>query len=246
MGLLTSIAMHGLDNVQHLMSMAGIALRQKPCQSVHWLGDVRFALDLSIVVVRGLLGKQPHDCLHPLGICAVPEHMVSNSKLAQAYLEQRTRLLRFLVARGAGDSAEDLLQEVWLRLSGAADSAAAANPGYMMRVADRLMIDRYRSRRQEGAREQAWSETQPGLADGTDPEPDAERRIIARQHLERLERVLADIGDRPAAIFRRHRIDGIPQREIAEELGVSLSTVESDLRRAYRAVTAFRSGLDEV
>ena len=172
--------------------------------------------------------------------------MASNPKLEQAYLAHRPRLLRFLAARGAGDAAEDLLQELWLRLARAADSEAAANLAYMMRAADRLMIDRYRARRQEALREQAWSEAQPGLAEDIDPSPDAERSIAARQHVTRVEQALAALGERPARIFRRHRIDGLAQRDIAAELGISISTVESDLRRAYRAVADLRRTLDEV
>jgi RNA polymerase sigma-70 factor (ECF subfamily) len=171
--------------------------------------------------------------------------MSSNPTLEQAYLAHRPRLLRFLAARGAGDSAEDLLQELWLRLAGAADSEAAAGLGYMMRVADRLMIDRYRSRRQEALREQAWSDIQPGLVEDIAPAPDAERSMAARQSFEQVERALAALGERPAAIFRRHRIDGVPQRDIAIEFAVSLSTVESDLRRAYRALAELRRTMDE-
>ncbi len=171
--------------------------------------------------------------------------MASNPKLEQAYLAQRPRLLRFLAARGAGDAAEDLLQELWLRLARAEDSEAAANPAYMMRAADRLMIDRYRSRRQEARREEAWSQAQPGLVENIAPTPDAERSIAARQQFARVEQALAALGERPAAIFRRHRIDGVPQREIATEFGVSLSTVESDLRRAYRVLADLRRTLDE-
>lgn len=171
--------------------------------------------------------------------------MPSDPTLEQAYLAHRPRLLRFLVARGAGDAAEDLLQELWLRLAGAADSEAAAGLGYMMRAADRLMIDRYRSRRQEVLREQAWSETQPGIAEDIAPAPDAERSIAARQQFEQVERALAALGARPAAIFRRHRIDGVAQRDIAAEFGISISTVESDLRRAYGALADLRRTIDE-
>lgn len=71
--------------------------------------------------------------------------MASHPTLEQAYLAHRPRLLRFLAARGAGDAAEDLLQELWLRLAGAQDPEATAGLSYMMRAADRLMIDRDRS-----------------------------------------------------------------------------------------------------
>jgi RNA polymerase sigma factor (sigma-70 family) len=166
--------------------------------------------------------------------------MASTLTLEQAYLAHRERLLRFLRARGAGEAAEDLLQELWLRLSAAPDPAAATGLGYMMRAADRLMIDRYRSERQARSRDKAWAEAQPGMADGIAPAPGPERAFAARQDVARLERALADLGSRPAAILRRHRIDGLTQREIAAEFGVSLSTVESDLRRAYAAILAMR------
>ncbi len=172
--------------------------------------------------------------------------MAFTPSLEQAYLAQRDRLLRFLRARGAGEAAEDLLQELWLRLAAAPDPAAAANPGYMLRAADRLMIDRYRAERQAALREKAWAESQPGLADNIAPAPGPERELAARQEVAAVARALEELGPRAAAILRRHRIDGATQRAIADEFGVSLSTVESDLRRAYARILATRSALDEV
>ena len=168
--------------------------------------------------------------------------MAPTTPLEEAYLAHRERLLRFLRARGGGESAEDLLQELWLRLAAAPDPAAACGLGYMMRAADRLMIDRYRSERQATLRDKAWSEAQPGLADGIAPTPGPERDLVARQEVARVERALAELGPRAAAILRRHRIDGLTQREVAAEFGVSLSTVESDLRRAYARIVAIREG----
>ena len=43
------------------------------------------------------------------------------------------------------------------------------------------------------------------------------------------------------AIFRRYRLDGITIDEVAREFGVSRSTVEKDLQKAYRALLAYRS-----
>lgn len=168
--------------------------------------------------------------------------MSATAPLEEAYLAHRERLLRFLRARGGGEAAEDLLQELWLRLAAAPDPAAASGLGYMMRAADRLMIDRYRSERQATLREKAWAEAQPGVAEGIAPVPGPEREIAARQEVARIERVLAGLAPRAAAILRRHRIDGFTQREVAAEFGVSLSTVESDLRRAYAAILAVREG----
>lgn len=166
--------------------------------------------------------------------------------LQAVIVAHRDRLLRFLAAHGAGDAAEDVLHELWLRV-GATDSGPVANPlSYLYRAANNLMIDRARSLRQAGARDRQWSEaTAPDLPERSETPP-ADRVLIAREALAGVERVLADLGPRAATALRRHRIDGIAQREIARELGVSLSTVEADLRRAYRALIDYRRSLDEV
>jgi len=171
--------------------------------------------------------------------------MASTAPLEQAYLANRDRLLRFLRARGAGDAAEDLVQDLWLRLAAAPDLQAAAGLGYMMRAADRLMIDRYRAERQATLRDKAWAEAQPGMTDDIAPAPDAERALAARQQVAAVEAALGEVGERAAAMFRRHRIEGVSQRQIADEFGVSLSTVESDLRRAYGRIVAVRRAIDE-
>ena len=75
--------------------------------------------------------------------------------------------------------------------------------------------------------------------------PSAERTLIAEQYLQQVGQTLESLGERTSAIFRRHRIDGVAQREIAAEMGVSLSTVESDLRRAYSALAELKERIDE-
>jgi RNA polymerase sigma-70 factor (ECF subfamily) len=107
------------------------------------------------------------------------------------------------------------------------------------------MIDRYRSARQAAKRDADWSEAAAGNLPGRSDQPSADRVIVGREHALMVSAALDELGARPAAIFRRHRIDGVPQRAVAEEFGVSLSTVESDLRLAYRAVLAVKERIDE-
>ncbi len=164
--------------------------------------------------------------------------------LEAVFLSNRDRLLGFLRAHGAGDAAEDLLQELWLKIAAAPSGPVAQPLSYLYRAANNLMLDRYRSQQQATKRDHDWTEaatTLPGQSD----EPSGERRLIAREQLRLAQQALEALGERPAAIFRRHRIDGIGQREIAAEFGVSLSTVESDLRRAYKAVIELRRQFDE-
>ena len=157
------------------------------------------------------------------------------------FLANRAKLMRFLLARGAGDSAEDLVQEVWLKVSTKTRGPIASPLAYLFRTADTLMIDRFRSRRQAERRDQAWSvERGAGLTEG---DPSAERIVAARQAVARLAEVIEGLGERRATIFRRARLEGIAQRQIAVELGISLSTVESELRIACRVVAETKEAL---
>ena len=47
------------------------------------------------------------------------------------------------------------------------------------------------------------------------------------------------------SIFRQHRLEGRTQREIAAAMGLSASTIESDLRIVYRLLGELREKLDE-
>ncbi len=166
--------------------------------------------------------------------------------LEAVFLENRAKLLHFLRARGAGDAAEDLVQEIWLRLSAARPGPIASPLSYLFRTADLLLIDRYRSVRQAHRRERAWSDLNAGDGAGASDEPSAERTLAARQDAVRVMDELDRLGPRAAAVFRRHRIDGVAQRQVAAEFGISLSTVESDLRAAYRAIRDWKERRDEV
>lgn len=171
---------------------------------------------------------------------------VPPSGLQAVILANRDKLLRFLIAHGAGDAAEDVLQDLYVRVA-TTDAGPVAQPlSYLYRAANNLMVDRFRSRRQAERREQDWSDaagpTEPDRSDA--PPPD--RSLVARETLAGVQAVLDGLGARTATIFRRHRIEGIQQRDIARELGVSLSTVEADLRRAYRALLDYRRSIDEV
>lgn len=153
-------------------------------------------------------------------------------------LANRDRIVRFLEVRGAGDGAEDLFQDLWMRLTDRRTGPIADPLPYIMRAANNLMLDRYRSTRQSELRDKAWGEA------AATQSPSTEHSLISREQLALVEAAIAATGERPARIFRRFRVDGIHQREIAGELGVSLSTVEADLRKVYAALAALRRQFD--
>lgn len=169
---------------------------------------------------------------------------MSAGGLEAIYLAHRPELLRFLRARGAGDAAEDLLQELWLKASASASGPIQDPLSYLYRAANNLMIDRARSEASTSQRNRDWTDVTTGLSEASDA-PSAERHLLAREALEEAARTVADLGERTDTIFRRFRIDGVGQKRIAEELGISINTVEKHLQRAYRALIGLRRRLDE-
>jgi len=158
------------------------------------------------------------------------------SGLSAVLIANRGPLLRFLRARGAGEDGEDILQELWLKVDRLEAEGPIADPrAYLFRMADNLMHDRVRASMRRANREHAWTEAGFDPA-GQDETPSAERTLLARQRLRRVEMALATLGERTQAIFRRFRLDGVTQSRIAQDEGISVSAVEKHLQRAYRVV----------
>ena len=164
--------------------------------------------------------------------------------LEAIFLENREPLLRFLRARGAGDQADDLVQDVWLRAAASAGGPIANPRAYLFRVANNLMIDNHRADTQRSHREHDWSDARGGAVAGISDEPSIEQSLLARGMLDQAQRVIDDLGEPTTTIFRHFRIDGIAQKRIASDLGVSLATVEKHLQKAYRAMLALKKEFD--
>jgi RNA polymerase sigma factor (sigma-70 family) len=169
---------------------------------------------------------------------------IKGSGLEAVFLANRTALLRFLRARGAGDAAEDLLQELWIRAAAAASGPIADPLAYLYRAANNLMLARHRSTLRGSRRDREWSDA-AGTGDlAVSGAPSAERALIAREELEAAEAALRALGERTDHVFRRFRVEGASQRAIADELGISLSAVEKHLQKAYRALVELRRRRD--
>jgi RNA polymerase sigma-70 factor (ECF subfamily) len=157
--------------------------------------------------------------------------------LAGAFLAMRAELLRFLAARRVpADEAEDLLQDLYLRIAGRPAGPVGQPRAYLYKMADNLLLDRRRAGARRAVRERSWSETESGGDSEADQTPSAERQLIARERLDRVAGAIALLPERTILILRRFRLEGLPQHRIAAEIGISLSAVEKHLQRAYRAI----------
>jgi len=174
--------------------------------------------------------------------CAV---LPDASGLSRLYDEMRVELLRLLVARtGDRSEAEDLLQEIWVRLQAAESGPVANGRSYLYRAANNLVLDRLRATSRRAERETAWASLQqgPNLShDSADQRPNAEETLLAREEAAALMSAIEALPPGARRVFRMHKIDALPQAEVAAQLGISRSAVEkhivvalTHLRRALK------------
>ena len=163
--------------------------------------------------------------------------------LKSLFMASRPAVLRFLRVRGASaEEAEDLLQDLYVKLDGQPIGPVAEPRAYLYRMADNLLLDQRRASLRRGRREESWSGHEARVVApaqvGTD---DA---LIARDHLRQVTAALAALPDRTVEIFRRFRIEGERQKVIAADFDISVSAVEKHLQRAYEVVLAVKTRFD--
>ncbi|WP_373458551.1 RNA polymerase sigma factor [Sphingomonas faeni] len=154
-------------------------------------------------------------------------------------------LLSFIRARGAGDDAEDILQELWMKAR--QTDTRTQTPGkigepkaFLRRMAINLIADNRRAGLHRGNRENGWVQCHGPFDGAFKTEPCAERMLIAREELHAVDRQLDRLSGGASVVFRRFRIDGATQKEIAVEKGITVSGVEKHLYRCDRALDKLR------
>lgn len=169
--------------------------------------------------------------------------------LRQLCLALRPELRRFLLSRRVGEAdADDLLQDLFVRVETVVTGPVRAPRAYLYQMLNNMAHTRRRTEARQQARDAEWLDAPTGAAgaemDLADLTPDPEITLLARDHLARVEASLASLPERTAHVFRQYRIEGVSQKTIARDLGISLSAVEKHLQRAYNAVLEIRSRLD--
>lgn len=140
-------------------------------------------------------------------------------------------LLRLMTVRlGSAAEAEDVMQDLWLKLEHLPEQSLTSPAAYLFRVAANLAADRRLSLVRAEARDGLWLSAQPDASEY----PDAETVLIARDRLTRVEAAIAAMPERMRAALRMFRVERRPQKEIASELGITVSGVEKLLKRANR------------
>ena len=147
------------------------------------------------------------------------------ARLLAEYVDLDRRLTRRL---GSADLASDVLHETYLRLEGLNEIGPVRNPkAYLFRIALNIASDR---RRAESRR--LTADEVDCLLDIPDDRPDAARVMEDRSEVELLRRAIAELPVRRRRVLTLARIEGLSNRQIAAQLGVTVRTVETDLKQA--------------
>ncbi|APC17913.1 RNA polymerase subunit sigma-24 [Pseudomonas frederiksbergensis] len=156
---------------------------------------------------------------------------MSQSRFNHVFLAQRVSLLRTLERMVNNHStAEDLLQETYLRVARALSERAIDHlEPFVFQTARNLALDHLRARRIQSRTmlEDVPLDVVQSIAA---PLSSAEDAAHAEQMLERLNISLNQLTPRQQQVFILSRLHGHSYLEIAEQLSVSLSTVQKDLK----------------
>ena len=166
----------------------------------------------------------------------------ARSSLIALYLERRADLVRFFTVRlRSAAAAEDLVQDIYVRLSGIEPGSDIQNPvAYLYRLGSNLMLDRMRGERRTAHRDGAWLDVQTtrvGVQE-VSAEPDAEATVAARQRLAMLTAALTELSPQTQRVFRMHKFEGLSHPQVAAELGISRSAVEKHMMAALKHLLA--------
>lgn len=153
--------------------------------------------------------------------------------LGKHYATIKQRLTRKL---GNAEVAGDALHDTWLRLKGGEDLGPVQNPGaYLSRIAVNIAVDvqRRHSRLLSGDNIDAL------LEELVDPAPGPARTAEIRSDLDALFQLLDRMPERRRAVALLVHAEGVTQKEAAQRLGVSLRTIEYELKRVHERLDTY-------
>lgn len=142
----------------------------------------------------------------------------------------RSRLQWMAVSR---EEIDDIVQDSYLAIA-KLQSVAHIRDGraYLFTTARMVVLQRVRRNRIVSI--DSLTEAEALAIEDSDPGP--ERRAGARRELERVRRLIDDLPGGCREIFELRRVQGMPQKQIAERLGIAEHTVEQQSMRGLKLI----------
>ena len=154
------------------------------------------------------------------------------------YFSKRGAIERFLASRlGNTDEAEDVLQDLFLKLNRTDPAQEVQNPtAYLFRMALNLARDHRRERSRARTRDSDWVDARYMMA-GTEPVadiPSAEAGYHAKQRLAAIRAAIDELSPQCRRVFLLHKFEGLSHADVAQQVGISRSTVEKHMNTALK------------
>ncbi|GLH33227.1 MULTISPECIES: sigma-70 family RNA polymerase sigma factor [Pseudomonas] len=150
------------------------------------------------------------------------------SAVNHLYCEHHSWLNGWLRKRlGNAFDAADLTQDTFVRVIKARSALDIREPRpYLSRIAKGLLIDLFRRR----SLEQAYLETLAALPQAQ--HPSLEEQAIMLQALVEIDRLLQGLGPKVRQVFMLSQFDGLTYPQIAEQLNISVRSVNNYMAKA--------------
>lgn len=154
------------------------------------------------------------------------------SLLEQVYFCHQAELKRLLRAHfRQAHLADDIMQEVWLRMQRIDDETAIRQPrDFLLRMAINLGVDMLRRDQVRQLHEGRFAVS--GKVDNG--ELTLEQQLIDRQRLRCVWQEILALPERCKDVFMLSRLHGLSYPSIAGKLGISVSMVEKHMMKALR------------
>jgi RNA polymerase sigma factor (sigma-70 family) len=134
-----------------------------------------------------------------------------------------------------GADADDIVQETYCRLATLDSFDHITDPRrYLFRSARNVVLEQVRRSRVISIEAASGLGELEMAADEDTSSP--ERIVAARRSLARVEQLINGLPDRARRVFRLRKLDGLSQREIAQQLGLTEAVVENEVARGLRRI----------
>jgi RNA polymerase sigma factor (sigma-70 family) len=140
------------------------------------------------------------------------------------------------------DDVEDLVQDVFLRLASRPGVESMERlEGYLFTTASNLLRDRHRRMTAQSAEtHEPYEESLHGSVQETSG---PERALLATQAVVKLVEAMFELPERTRVIFTLYHLEDLSHQNIAQRLGIAVSTIERHMTRANTHLIKRMEGL---
>lgn len=163
--------------------------------------------------------------------------MTPENTAGSAFKKYYVELYRYVQQKfSRAGEAEDIVQDAFQNILTAGNIDTLNNPrAYLYKTAKNIALNRLRQKNYQ-------SGIFVDMNDNDIVGAPMEREIIAERDIQQVRRLLNKLPEKDRTTFLLNRIEGKSYKEISEELGISVSSVE---KRMMKVLTAIRRAMDD-